>query len=66
MTTATATSAAETNPFRDKPPTAHKRGPVNELSTRPSDMIAELSAAQASQETIMGYIMQDSKGEIGA
>jgi len=29
-------------------------------------MIAELDAAQASQETIMGYIMQDSKGEIGA
>ena len=29
-------------------------------------MIAELNADEASQENIMGYIMQDSKGEIGA
>ncbi|MEG0269145.1 MAG: sugar ABC transporter ATP-binding protein [Clostridia bacterium] len=29
-------------------------------------LIAELSAKEASQEAIMGYIMQDSKGEIGA
>jgi len=29
-------------------------------------MIAELPAKEASQESIMGYIMQDSKGEIGA
>ncbi|MPN15772.1 hypothetical protein SDC9_163108 [bioreactor metagenome] len=29
-------------------------------------MIAELSAQEASQESIMGYILQDSKKEIGA
>lgn len=29
-------------------------------------LIAELTQAEASQEKIMGYIMQDSKGEIGA
>ena len=29
-------------------------------------IIAELDAKAASQESIMGYIMQDSKGEIGA
>ncbi|MEA5145207.1 MAG: sugar ABC transporter ATP-binding protein, partial [Candidatus Limiplasma sp.] len=29
-------------------------------------MIAELTAQEASQESIMGYIMQDSKKEIGA
>ena len=29
-------------------------------------MIAELNADEASQENIIGYIMQDSKGEIGA
>jgi len=29
-------------------------------------IIAELPAQEASQESIMGYIMQDSKGEIGA
>jgi hypothetical protein len=29
-------------------------------------MIAELDGRDATQESIMGYIMQDSKGEIGA
>ena len=29
-------------------------------------MIAELDRSEASQESIMSYIMQDSKGEIGA
>jgi putative multiple sugar transport system ATP-binding protein len=29
-------------------------------------MIAQVSAREATQESIMGYIMQDSKKEIGA
>jgi putative multiple sugar transport system ATP-binding protein len=29
-------------------------------------LIAQVSAKEASQESIMGYIMQDSKKEIGA